>query len=87
MWPIKSADGTKEIKQVHIKKGTHVYISILGANRHKGIWGEDADEWKPDRWLDPLPKSVGEAQLPGVYSQMCVSNRTHGCIDLANRAW
>jgi cytochrome P450 len=27
-------------------------------------------EYKPERWLSPLPDSVADAALPGVYSQM-----------------
>lgn len=69
LWPIKSTDGN-EIKEIPIKKGSTINISIIGANRSKAIWGEDSEEWKPGRWLKPLPKSVEQAHLPGVYSQM-----------------
>ncbi|EJC99710.1 cytochrome P450 [Fomitiporia mediterranea MF3/22] len=80
LWPIVTTDG-KEVKEIHIKKDTHIYISILGANRSKVIWGEDADEWKPERWLKPLPKSVYDASLPGVYSQMMTFlGGTRACI-------
>ncbi|KAH7905033.1 cytochrome P450 [Hygrophoropsis aurantiaca] len=55
---------------VVIPKGTTVVISILSANRNREIWGEDALEWKPKRWLSPLPKTVTEAGIPGVYSHL-----------------
>ena len=71
-FPIKSKDGLSDIDEVFVPKGTEIYISILGANRSKMIWGEDAEEWKPSRWLGSLPSSVSEAHLPGVYSQMWV---------------
>lgn len=70
LWPIKSADGKSEISEIPIKNNTNIIISIIGANREKRVWGEDADQWKPDRWLNPLPESVSKAHLPGVYSQM-----------------
>ncbi|EJC98496.1 cytochrome P450 [Fomitiporia mediterranea MF3/22] len=70
LWPLKSTDGKTEIKQIPLRKGTVVHISIVGANMSKTIWGEDSEEWKPERWLKPLPKSVDDAHLPGVYSQM-----------------
>ncbi|KAI5121363.1 hypothetical protein M0805_000671 [Coniferiporia weirii] len=70
LWPIKSADGKSEIKEIPLKKNTNVIISVIGTNRNKAIWGEDAGEWKPERWLKPLPESVGEAHLPGVYASM-----------------
>ena len=66
LWPITSVSG-KEIKEIPIKKNTNVIISIMGANRRKEIWGDDAGDWKPDRWLQPLPESVTKARLPGVY--------------------
>lgn len=70
LWPIKSADGKCEITEIPLKKNTNVIVSIIGANRSKTIWGEDADQWKPERWLKPLPETVSKAHLPGVYSQM-----------------
>ena len=71
-WPILGADGKTEITEVPLKKGTTVIVSIIGANRSKKIWGEDAEEWKPERWLQPLPDSVAKARVPGVYSSLCV---------------
>ena len=68
--PIKSNDGKTEINEIRIKKGADVVASILGSNRSKAVWGDDADEWKPERWLKPLPASVAEAHLPGVYASM-----------------
>ncbi|OCB87793.1 cytochrome P450 [Sanghuangporus baumii] len=69
-WPILSADGKTEIAEIPIKKNTNVIVSIIGSNRSKRIWGDDAEEWKPDRWLSPLPESVAKAHMPGVYSSM-----------------
>lgn len=34
------------------------------------IEGPDALEFKPERWLSPLPDAVGDAALPGVYFQL-----------------
>jgi cytochrome P450 len=65
--PITCTDG-KEINSIHIPKGTNILVDILACNRDTLIWGDDALEWKPDRWLKPLPKSV--AQIPGVYSNL-----------------
>lgn len=74
MWPVKSSDGKTEITSIPLKKDTNVFISILNANRSKQIWGPDADKWKPERWLSPLPDSVVKARLPGVYASMYVLN-------------
>ncbi|KAF5316331.1 hypothetical protein D9619_006493 [Psilocybe cf. subviscida] len=67
--PIKGLDG-KEIHEIHVPKGTNVTVAILAANRNPEVWGSDAEEWKPDRWLAPLPESVINAHLPGIYSHL-----------------
>lgn len=91
LWPIKSADGKRMINEIPLKKNTNVIISILGANRSKAIWGDDAEEWKPERWLAPLPESVSKAHLPGVYASMCAFiimppySSTHPSLPLARQ--
>ena len=70
MYPIKSADGKYSIHEVPVKKGTNILISIYNANRCKSIWGEDAEDWKPERWLGKSPDEVAKVKLPGVYSSM-----------------
>jgi len=70
LWPVKPAGGKAEMKEIPLKKNTGIMISILNANRSKAVWGEDADQWKPERWLCALPESVANARLPGVYASM-----------------
>lgn len=72
--PIEAVDGKTKISNILVKKNTDIIISIIGANLDKAIWGDDAEEWKPERWLEPLPESVAAARLPGVYSSMCVTS-------------
>jgi cytochrome P450 len=56
--------------EVPIPKNTNVMVGILAANRNPEIWGPDSYEWKPERWLSPPPKSLTEAQIPGIYSNL-----------------
>jgi hypothetical protein len=67
--PIKGTDG-KEIHALPVPKGTEVYVSIIGSNRNPELWGPDAHEWKPERWLNSLPSSLINARIPGVYSHL-----------------
>ncbi|KDR76158.1 hypothetical protein GALMADRAFT_210825 [Galerina marginata CBS 339.88] len=67
--PIKGLHG-EQIQEVPLPKGTLIIMSIFNANRTPQIWGPDAQEWKPDRWLRPLPDSVVNAHIPGVYSHL-----------------
>ena len=69
--PIKGLDG-KEINEILIPKNTNVIMSIIEANRNVEIWGLDYLEWTPERWLSPLPSSVTDAGMPGIYSHMWV---------------
>jgi hypothetical protein len=31
-----------------------IYIPSISLAHHKAVWGEDAEEFKPERWLDPV---------------------------------
>ena len=70
--PIKGVDG-KMIHELVIPKDTTVCIGVLSSNTNKTIWGEDAMEWKPERWLAPLPPSVADAHIPNVYANTCAA--------------
>ncbi|RPD69471.1 cytochrome P450 [Lentinus tigrinus ALCF2SS1-7] len=67
--PIRGLDG-KMIQDIPIPKDTTVMVGLLASNQNKRIWGEDALEWKPERWLSPLPGGVTDAKIPGVYSNL-----------------
>ena len=69
--PLRGTDG-KLVTEIVIPKGSNLFTYLLGPNTDKAIWGEDALEWKPERWLSPLPPSVEEAHIPGIYSHQCV---------------
>lgn len=67
--PIRGINGD-EIRELAIPEGTLVQIGIMASNRNPDIWGPDADEWKPERWIEGLPESVAAAHLPGIYSHL-----------------
>ncbi|KAI1794444.1 cytochrome P450 [Ganoderma leucocontextum] len=56
--PVHATTG-EETRAVHVPAGTNVIISILGGNRNKRIWGDDADEWRPGRWLTGSGERIG----------------------------
>ncbi|KAJ3541618.1 hypothetical protein NMY22_g3820 [Coprinellus aureogranulatus] len=69
--PIIGRDG-KEISEIFLPNGTRVLCSLIHCNADPEIWGPDSEEWKPERWLAPLPDTVAEAKIPGVYSHLFV---------------
>ena len=69
--PIRGEDGSV-IQQLAVPRGTNIVIGMMACNRQKALWGDDAYEWKPERWLRPLPEAVEKASIPGVYSHLYV---------------
>ncbi|EIW55368.1 cytochrome P450 [Trametes versicolor FP-101664 SS1] len=67
--PIEGVDG-RSIHELHVPAGTVVWSNIFGANRDPAIWGPDAAEWKPERWLSPLPGTVADAHVPSVFANL-----------------
>ncbi|KAK7466376.1 hypothetical protein VKT23_005100 [Stygiomarasmius scandens] len=62
-------DGSKTT-ELTIPKDTLVFVSSINSNRNPAIWGPDAGEWKPERWLSPLPQALTDAHIPGIYSNL-----------------
>ncbi|KAH8985443.1 cytochrome P450 [Lactarius hatsudake] len=78
--PILDVDG-REVHEIFVPKNTNVFAQIYNLNRDPSIWGADAAEWKPERWLAPLPQSVADANIQGVYANtMTFIGGTRGCI-------
>ena len=67
--PVRGVDGTM-MHEIFVPKDTSVNVGLLASNRNKAIWGEDAEEWKPERWLSPLPAKVTDSHVPSVYSHL-----------------
>ena len=67
--PIVGRDGTT-MNEILVPKDTTVLLALRACNRSKAIWGDDANEWRPERWMQPLPDSVGNARVPGIYTNL-----------------
>ena len=62
------------MNELVVSKGTSMILHYQAANNAPELWGDDAHEWKPERWLAPLPSTVADAKIPGVYSNLYVSH-------------
>ncbi|KAJ7158842.1 cytochrome P450 [Mycena filopes] len=71
--PITTVDGSV-VTEIPIPAETNIMVSILASNRNPAVWGADALEWKPERWLSPLPQSVADAHIPGIYANLMTFN-------------
>ncbi|CCO36563.1 Taurochenodeoxycholic 6 alpha-hydroxylase [Rhizoctonia solani AG-1 IB] len=64
--PYKDKYGV-EHEYISLQKGDMIIVPVLTLNNMKEIWGEDAEDFKPERW-DNLPESVNE--MPGVWGHL-----------------
>ncbi|KAG8895510.1 hypothetical protein FRB99_000505 [Tulasnella sp. 403] len=78
-YPVKMTDGSERYS-IPIQKGQYVHVPMEGFNLDKNVWGEDAWEFKPDRW-DHLPEAV--KSQPGLYQNiMTFSAGPRSCIGM-----
>ncbi|KAI0703705.1 cytochrome P450 [Cerioporus squamosus] len=57
-FPVRFTTG-EEVTAVHVPAGTNIIMSIIGSNHEKRVWGEDASEWRPERWLNANGERIG----------------------------
>lgn len=91
--PLTLNDGYTAVSEIHVPEGTTVWVSIAGVNSCRDLWGKDAAEWRPERWLhgDMEDSSkfecldrvdVGKTRLPGIYSGMYVLSAFQSALHL-----
>ncbi|KAI3622272.1 cytochrome p450 [Moniliophthora roreri] len=74
--PVVLSDGTVvgAGESIAIRKGSFIHIPIEGLNFSTDIWGIDALEFKPERWMSSDPPS-----FPGLANVMTFSYGPHSC--------
>lgn len=60
--PITLKDGT-QTGHIHVKKGDTFYFSMPAFNSNKAIWGEDATEFQPERWLNGVHTTIDASSI------------------------
>ncbi|THV06675.1 cytochrome P450 [Dendrothele bispora CBS 962.96] len=76
--PITTTTG-QVLTKLPVPKGTRMVGSIHAYNRNKDIFGQDADEFNPERWLTPNYVKTGVSL--GVYANLATfSAGVHSCI-------
>ncbi|KAE9411099.1 cytochrome P450 [Gymnopus androsaceus JB14] len=75
-FPIITESG-EEISQIPVSKGQRIVLSIAMYNRLTQVWGDDANEWKPERFIIDSKKKTAL----GVYANlMSFSAGVRACI-------
>ncbi|KAJ6550845.1 cytochrome P450 [Mycena vulgaris] len=77
--PIRTASGAL-IDKIPIRKGTVLTISLHYTNVAKSIWGPDAAEFKPERWLDGRDVPASAKEYPGYHHTMIFSDGPRTCL-------
>ncbi|KZT42326.1 cytochrome P450 [Sistotremastrum suecicum HHB10207 ss-3] len=57
----------RPLSEIRVRKGEGIDIPIIALNRSKDIWGDDADQYRPERW-ENVPEMAHE--VPGVWSDL-----------------
>lgn len=61
----------------HIPKGTVIIIAPWAVNTSKELWGEDASEFKPERWMGAAANTGG---ADSAYAFLAFSKGPRSCI-------
>ncbi|KAJ7245300.1 cytochrome P450 [Mycena rebaudengoi] len=70
----------EKIAELPIRKGQVICVAIGSYNRLESIWGPDAHEFKPSRWLDGTPYTADAPHI-GPYSNLLTFyNGPHTCL-------
>lgn len=75
LWRVVPAGGATLAGQ-YFPAGTNVGVNCWVAHRNKDVWGEDAEEFRPERWLDSSEeklKAMNAMYMPfGLGSRTCI---------------
>ncbi|KAG5654282.1 hypothetical protein H0H81_005131 [Sphagnurus paluster] len=64
---------------ISIRKGSYIHIPIEGLNLSTDIWGSNALEFNPERWVS-LPQNSHLTAYPGLGNMMTFGMGPHSCL-------
>jgi len=75
--PVKDKDGNSH-QYIRVTKGQTIFVPILAINRSVEVWGNDATEFRPERW-ETIPEAA--SSIPGVWANLLTfMGGPRGCI-------
>ncbi|KAF8601601.1 cytochrome P450 [Ceratobasidium sp. AG-I] len=77
--PLKNKNG-QQVLGIAVKAGQLIHIPVISLGRLKSVWGEDAEQFNPGRWLDPT-RVPSSSETPQGWSGLFVfSGGPRNCI-------
>lgn len=78
--PLTLPDGSVT-DQIFVEAGTLVLVPIAATNLRRSLWGDDAHEFKPERWLNSGEGiSAGAKELQGHRHLLTFINGPRTCL-------
>lgn len=77
---MRVADRDTTIQGEHVPKGTTIILAPAAINTSTHLWGEDALEFKPERWLNADGKSNQRGGADSNYSFLTFLHGPRSCI-------
>ena len=87
MWPPTTGLGSKEVPNTgdtlcdfFVPAGTQVSHNFFGVMRSKSIWGEDADVFRPERWLVSGAGEESKRRMMNSVVDSCFGSGKYQCL-------
>nr|GAT45766.1 cytochrome P450 [Mycena chlorophos] len=76
--PVTDVNGCQR-KEIRVEKGDKLYLPLRAINRSRDIWGSDAEQFRPERWLEGIPEAA--KAIPSAWSNITsFLAGAHACI-------
>lgn len=78
--------GPDGLSPVLVRKGDNVAFCVYAMHRRKDLYGEDAEEFRPERWDEDLPLYYDKVNAAWGYlpfnggPRVCLGRKSHRCV-------
>jgi cytochrome P450 len=87
MWPPTTGLGSKQVPKggdvicgYRVPEGTQIAHNFSGVMRLKSIWGEDADVFRPERWLEAGAEGEGRLKVMNSVVDLDFGSGKYQCL-------
>jgi cytochrome P450 len=77
---IRDLNKDLEIAGIRVPKGTSAMISVWAVHHCTAVWGADAKEWRPERWLEGRSVNAVKRDANGALRWLPFSDGAQNCM-------